>query len=47
MPWCQVFTYLGYIAYYDGFIITNDLEDVKTLCTINTTTFFLFDMFHS
>jgi hypothetical protein len=22
MPWCQVPTYLGYIAYYDGFIIT-------------------------
>ena len=47
VPWCQVSTYLGYIAYYDGFIIINDSEDVLLLCIINTTAFFLLDMFHS
>jgi hypothetical protein len=34
-------------SYYDGFIITNDSEDVLSVCTINTTAFFLLDMFHS
>jgi len=47
MPWCQVFTYLGYIAYYVGFIITNDSEDVLSVCILNTTALFLLDMFHS
>jgi hypothetical protein len=47
MPWCRVLTYLDYIEYYDGFIITNYSEDVLSVCIINTTVFFLLDMFHS
>jgi hypothetical protein len=47
IPWWQVPIYLGYIAYYDGFIITNDSEDILTVCIINTTAFFLLDMFHA
>ena len=43
----QAPTYLGYIAFYDGFIVTNDSEDVLSVCIINTTAFFLFDKFHS
>ena len=42
----QIPTYLGYIPYYDGFIVTNDSEDVLSVCIINTTSFFLLDMFH-
>ena len=38
---------LGYIAYYDGFVITNDSEEVLSVCIINTTDFLLLDMFHS
>jgi hypothetical protein len=37
MPWWQGPTYLGYIAYCDGFIVTNDSEDVFSLCIINIT----------
>ena len=45
--WWQVPTYLGCIAYYDGFIITNYLEYVSSVCITNTTVYFLLDMFHS
>ena len=47
MSWWEVPTYLGYIVYYDGFIITNDSEDVLSVCIINTTAFILLDIFHS
>jgi len=47
MPWWHVPTYVGYIAYCDGFIVTNDSEDVLWVCIKNTTAFFLHDMFHS
>jgi hypothetical protein len=47
MAWRQGTTYRGYIAFYDGFIITNDSEDVLSVCIINTGAFFLLDMFHS
>ena len=47
MLWWQVPTYLGYIPYYDGFIITNDSEDVLSVCITNTTAYFLLDIFHS
>ena len=43
----QAPTYLGYIAYCDGFIVTNVSEDVLSVCIINSTVFFLLDMFHS
>ena len=43
----QAPTYLGYIAYCDGCIVTNASEDVLTVCVINITVFFLLDMFHS
>jgi len=42
-----VVTGTHYIAYYDGFIITNDSEDVLSVCITNTTGYFLLDMFHS
>jgi hypothetical protein len=47
MPWWQVTTYLGQIAYYDGFNIRNDSEDELSVCIINIWAFFLLDMFHS
>ena len=47
MPWWQGPNYLGHISYCDGFVITNDSEDVLSLCIINTTAFFLLHMFHS
>jgi len=47
MLWWQAPTYLGYVAYCDGFIVTNDSEDVLSVCIINTTVFFLLGMFHS
>jgi len=47
MAWWQVPTYLGYIAYCDGFIVTNDSVDQLSVCIINTTAFFILDMFHS
>ena len=43
----QAPTYLGYIAYCDGFIVKNDSDEVLSVCIINTTVFFLLDMFHS
>ena len=39
--------YIGCIAFYDGFIVTNVSEGVLSVCIINTTAFFLPDMFHS
>jgi len=47
MLWWQASTYLDYIAYCDGFIVTNDSEEVLSVCIITTTVFFLLDMFHS
>ena len=47
MPWWQGPTYLGYIAHYDGFILTNDSEDVLSVCIISNTACFLLDIFHS
>jgi len=47
MPWWQGPTYLGYIAYCDGFIITNDSKGLLSVCIINSTAFYLLDMFHS
>jgi len=41
MLWWQAPTYLVFVAFYDGFIVTNDSEDVLSLCVINTTVFFL------
>ena len=37
MLWWQAPIYLGYIAYCDGFTVTNDSEDVLSVCIINTT----------
>ena len=47
MLWWHVPNYLGYIACYDGFIVTNPSEHVLSICIINTTAYFLLDMFHS
>jgi len=47
MLWWQAPTSLGYIAYCDGFIVTNDSVDVLSVCIVNSTVFFLLDMFHS
>jgi hypothetical protein len=40
MPWWQVPTCLGYIAYCDGFVISNDSEDELSVCIMNTNAFF-------
>jgi len=45
--WWRAPIYLGYIAYCNRFILTNDSEAVLSVCIINTTVFFLLDMFHS
>ena len=49
LPCCgdRHLNYLGYIAYCDGFSVTSDSEDVLSVCVINSTFFFLLDMFHS
>jgi hypothetical protein len=47
MLWCQGSADLGDVAYYDGFIIPDDSENVLSICIINTTAFFLLDMFQS
>ena len=47
MEWWQVPTYVGYIAYGVGFIVTNDSEDILSVCILNTISFFLLDMIHS
>jgi hypothetical protein len=44
--WWQVPTCLGYIAHLAGFIITNDSEDILTVCIINTTASYLLDIFN-
>ena len=38
---CQAPIYLGYIAYYDVFIVTNHSEDVLSACIISTAAYFL------
>jgi len=45
MLWWQAPTYLAYVAFYDGFIVTNDSEEVLSVWIINTTVFFLLDIF--
>ena len=47
MVWWQAPTYFGYIAYCDGFIVTNDSKYVLSVCIINSTAFFLLVTFHS
>ena len=44
---CQAPTNLGYIACYDGFTVRNRSEHVLSICIINTTAYFLLDIFHS
>ena len=44
---CQAPTNLGYIACYDGFIVTSRSEHVLSIFIINTSAYFLLDILHS